>query len=215
MAIRILMAGGTGLVGGLLTRRLLSRNDVALDSLVRSPKLPSERMVDFEALAEEPTQFSCGPADVAISCLGTTLRAAGSPARFRRVDRDFVVAFAQLARRAGASRFILISSVGAGGRGLYLAVKGDTEAAIQTFGFDRVDILRPSLLLGPRTQRRPAEALAQRAAPLFNPLLIGALARYAALDAEIVAAAIETLAFRTAPGVYVHHVPEIRTLARG
>ena len=209
------MAGGTGLVGGLLTRRLLGRNDVALDSLVRSPSQPGERKVNFEALAEDPTRFSCEPTDVAISCLGTTLRAAGSPARFRRVDHDFVVAFARFARHAGTSRFILVSSVGAAGRGLYLSVKGDTEAAIETLGFDRIDVLRPSLLLGTRAQRRPAEALAQRTAPLFNPLLVGPLARYAALDAAVVAGAIETLAFRTAPGVYVHHVPEIRALARG
>lgn len=214
MTIRILMAGGTGLIGGLLTRRLLRRSDVALDSLVRSPTLPCERRIDFDALAADGSAIESGRAEVGVSCLGTTRRAAGSPDAFRRVDHDFVVAFAKLARRSGATRFILVSSVGAGGSGLYLATKGDTEAAIRSLGFDRVDIMRPSLLLGPRADRRPAEFLGQRLAPLLNPFLVGPLARYGAVDADVVAAAIAQLAIHTAPGVYVHHVPEIRALAR-
>jgi len=214
MTTRILMAGGTGLIGRLLTARLLRRPDVELDSLVRSPTLPCERRIDFEALSTDQGGVAAAPAAVGISCLGTTLRAAGSPDAFRRVDHDYVLAFARLARRSGATRFILVSSVGAGGRGLYLTTKGEVEAAIGSLGFDRVDIMRPSLLLGPRADRRPAEFLGQRIAPMLNPLLVGRLARYAALDADIVAAAMAELTTETAPGVYVHHVSEIRALAR-
>ncbi|QNE32942.1 NAD(P)H-binding protein [Sphingomonas sp. NBWT7] len=209
----ILMVGGTGLVGGLVTTRLLRHDDVRLDSLVRSATRVCERPIAFERLVDDPATIPVAVADVGISCLGTTLRAAGSPARFRRVDHDFVVAFARLARRAGARHFILVSSVGAGGRGLYLSVKGEAEAAIRAIGYDRVDILRPSLLLGPRADRRPAEAIAQRVATLIDPLLIGPLRRYAPLRAPLVAAAIETLVSHTAPGVFVHDVPAIRTLA--
>ncbi len=130
MTMRILMAGGTGLVGHLLTNSLLKQSDVELESLVRAPSLPGERKIDFELLAGDPEALRTGHANVAISCLGTTLRSAGSPERFRRVDHDYIVAFAQIARCAGADRFILISSVGAGGRGLYLSVKGETEASV-------------------------------------------------------------------------------------
>ena len=214
MVAHILMAGGTGMVGRLVTRRLLRRGDVELESLVRSPTLPSERSFDFEALASDWRAIVCKPAELGISCLGTTLRSAGSPEAFRRVDHDFVVSFAQLARRAGATRFILVSSVGAGGRGLYLATKGAAEADILSLGFDRVDIVRPSLLLGPRVDRRPAEFLAQRLAPMLNPLLVGPLARYAALDADVVAAAIAQLSTHSLPGVYLHHVPDIQALPR-
>lgn len=214
MTNRILLAGGTGLVGRLLTRRLLQRHDVHLESLVRTATLPCERAIDFDTLTADHAPIDCGPADVGISCLGTTLRAAGSPDQFRRVDHDFIVAFAKVARRAGARRFILISSVGAGGGGLYLQTKGDTEAAIRGLGYDRIDIMRPSLLLGPRADRRPAEYLAQRLAPVLNRLMVGRAARYAALDADVVAAAIEQLAMQTSLGVYVHYVPEIRSLAR-
>lgn len=213
MTTRILLAGGTGLVGGLLTARLAQRPDVRFDSIVRAPRRAAERRVDLEALVADPRLTGDDPVDVGVSCLGTTLRAAGSPQAFRRVDHDYVVAFARAARGRGADRFILVSSVDAGGRGLYLQTKGDTEDAVRALGFGRLDLIRPSLLLGPRRDRRLAEGIAQRLAPLLSPLLRGGLGRYAALDAAVVAAAIDRLVTETAPGVHVHHVDQIRRLA--
>ncbi len=56
--------------------------------------------------------------------------------------------------------------------------------------------------------------MAQRFAPAINPFLIGPLARYAALDADMIAAAMVAHVRRTSPGIYVHHVPAIRALSR-
>lgn len=214
-ATRVLLAGGTGLVGALLTARLASRTDLTVDSLARRPRHASERPVDLAALAADPASSGDQPVDVAVSCLGTTLRAAGSPAAFRRVDHDYVVGFARAARHRGATRFVLVSSVGAGGSGLYLRTKGQTEEAVGKLGFLRLDLVRPSLLLGPRTDRRLAEGIGQRLAPLLSPLMRGGLERYAALDATVVAAAIERLLELAAPGVHTHHVPDLRALAQG
>jgi uncharacterized protein YbjT (DUF2867 family) len=214
MTTRVLLAGGTGLVGGLLADRLRKRPDVELESLVRSPSHPGDCAVDFEVLAADPTLEGGGiPIDVGICCLGTTLRKAGSRPAFRRVDHDYVVAFAQAAKARGADRFILVSSVGAGGRSFYLRVKGETEASVAALGFRRLDLIRPSLLLGPRADRRPAEQIGQVIAPLLNPLLRPGLARYAAVDASVVAGAIERLSSCTDPGVRIHHVPDLVGLA--
>ena len=68
--------------------------------------------VDFERLDE----LVLPEVDDVFCCLGTTRRAAGSAAAFRRVDLDYVVAFARLAKRAGARRFLLVSSLGASTR---------------------------------------------------------------------------------------------------
>lgn len=204
--MNILLAGGTGLVGRAVTQRLAGRNDVALLSLVRTATLPVERAVEFERLAEvEP-----GPVDAGISCLGTTIRTAGSQGAFRRVDHDYVVALASLARNNGARQFILVSSVGAGRGGFYLRVKGEVEAAVGALGFERVDLIRPGLLLGPRAERRPSEQLAQRFAPLLNPFVP---ARYGAIEAEAVAAAITALVGAQKTGRHIHHNPELRALA--
>ena len=216
MTINVLLAGGTGLVGAMVASRLADDPDILLTSLVRSPRRPQDRPTDFEALVDDPAAVAgAGPFDVGISCLGTTLRKAGSEAAFRRVDHDYVVAAARAARAGGATHFILVSSVGAGGRAFYLRVKGETEAAVAALGFERLDLIRPGLLLGDRAERRPAERLAQLAMPALNPLLRGPLEKYAALPARAVAEAIAHLVRAGAPGKHVAHTREILRLASG
>jgi uncharacterized protein YbjT (DUF2867 family) len=70
-----------------------------------------------------------------------------------------------------------------------------------------VHILRPSLLIGARDESRPAEAFAQRMAPLLAPLCIGPLRKYRPISGEDVAAAMVTLAMRPAAGVHIHDLP--------
>jgi hypothetical protein len=82
--------------------------------------------IDFEALVVDPLGVK-GPdrVDLGISCLGTTIRKAGTPAASRRVDHDYVLAIARTALGKGARQFIMASLVGAGGSGFYLSVKGE------------------------------------------------------------------------------------------
>jgi uncharacterized protein YbjT (DUF2867 family) len=215
--LKVLLAGASGLVGSAVAADLAKRDEVALTSLVRQPRSGAERKIDFEALVADPigTVGSLGVdrADVAISCLGTTIRTAGSQAAFRRVDHDYVLGFARAALQLGARQFILVSSVGAGGAGFYLSVKGEIEEAVAALGFDRIDILRPGLLLGKRRERRVGEGLAQMVAPLLAPALRGGLSRYAAIEAKKVADAIVGLTGTTGSGRHVHHNPEILSWA--
>ncbi len=65
-------------------------------------------------------------------------------------------------------RIVYLSSMGAGGRGAYLAARGRAEAAIRASGLP-FTLCRAPLLTGPdRDERRPLEALA---ATLLRPLL--------------------------------------------
>jgi uncharacterized protein YbjT (DUF2867 family) len=214
MTHHVLLAGGTGLVGTRLTRLLSAHRDVAPTSLVRTPRSPAEWAIDFEALVADPLEVT-GPdrIDVGISCLGTTIRKAGSQTAFHRVDRDYVLAVARAALGKGARQFIMISSVGAGGSGFYLRVKGEVEAALKSLGFPRLDIIRPGLILGERQERRPFEKLAQQVAPLLDPVLVGGLRRYASVSADTVAAAIASLIGKTEPGCHIHQSPELSGLA--
>lgn len=202
----ILLGGGTGLVGGLLTRRLLARDDVALTSLVRRGTAAHERVTDFDSLIADPhataTAMGLGRVDVGISCLGTTIRIAKTQAAFRRVDFDTVIALAKAAKALGARQFIVVTSAGAkqGAGNFYLSVKGDTEAALGTLGFERLDILRPGLILGPRAERRPAEEWAQRAAAWVNPVVKAVAPNYAAVPAKDVASTILRLIGDEGPG---------------
>ncbi|GGE01240.1 NAD-dependent dehydratase [Polymorphobacter glacialis] len=205
----VLLAGATGMVGSRVLARLLAARVSVVPVGRRATGIAGEVVADFAALPELPA------AEVAICALGTTIRAAGSEAAFRAVDHDAVLAFARAAKAAGASRFILVSSVGAdaGSRVFYSRVKGEVEAALGAMGFARLDIVQPGLILGPRAERRPAEAFFQRLMPVLNPLLVCGLARYGAVSAGDIARAIVKLSVRVVPGRFVHHNRAIRALA--
>ena len=64
------------------------------------------------------------------------------------------------------------------------------EEAVSDLGFASVDILQPSLLLGPRKTLRPLEITGRIFAPLINPLLTGPREAYRAIPAETVAKAM-------------------------
>jgi uncharacterized protein YbjT (DUF2867 family) len=207
------VAGGTGVVGGALLELL--GKDAHYDrvtSLVRrgvaAPPGVVVQQVDFERLED----FALPAVDDAFCCLGTTRRDAGSAAAFRRVDFDYVVAFARLAKRFGARRFMLVSSLSAspGSRFLYTRTKGECEAAISGLGFAVVVILRPSFLIGVRAQKRAFEAGAIRVAQLIGPLLAGSLRRYAPVQAGAVARTLARAAASAPAGITVIESERIR-----
>jgi uncharacterized protein YbjT (DUF2867 family) len=215
--IDVALIGGSGLIGKKVVQRLAPRDDIAFISYVRrEPHIRYERQLDFEMLLHDGGEvLGVEHIDVAISCLGTTMKDAGSKGAFRRVDYDYVRAFAQAARRYGARQFILVSSVGASRRtsNYYLYVKAEIEAAILKLGYERVDIIRPGLLLGSRREFRLGEWLAGRFVPLLHPLLRGEKARYRATRAETVARAVAELTGAGAPGQFLYENPQLDLVA--
>ena len=197
-----LVAGATGLVGGELVRQLAEHPSYARLAVLlrRLPEAPlPERvepvLVDYEHLDRSAAWFAV---DDLFCALGTTIRQAGSQAAFRRVDHDYVVAVAQLARERGARHFLLVSSLGADARSrvFYSRVKGEVESAVRTPGYPSLTIVRPSLLLGPRSEFRLGEALVKPLAPLFPR-------RYRPVHARAVAATMIRAALEDRPGVRI------------
>jgi uncharacterized protein YbjT (DUF2867 family) len=213
-----MVAGGTGMVGGLVLQTLLEAPDYTrVYALTRRPfnsEHPriANRVVTFDRMAEQLKGLT---AQDAYCCIGTTRAAAGSDEAFRDVDLDAVVSFAQGARALQATRLIVLSSVGADARSknLYLRTKGEMEVAVSSLGFQSVDILQPSLLLGPRKEFRPIEVTGRIFAPLINPLLTGTREMYRAIPAEVVAKAMLGASRRGAKGVYRYTHSGIRQLA--
>jgi uncharacterized protein YbjT (DUF2867 family) len=200
------VAGGTGLVGSILLPLLASDARYhSVTSLVRretpAPSGIVVQQVDFERLEE----LALPAVEDAFCCLGTTRRAAGSAAAFRRVDLDYVVAFARVAKRAGAQRFMLVSSLGAssGSPFLYPRTKGECEAAISAIGFTAVVIVRPSFLVGIRPQARSGEGMALLVGRAIRPLLVGPLRKYAPVDASAVARTLVRAAASAPAGVTI------------
>ena len=218
----VLLAGATGLVGGLAVQRWLTRDDgpLLLAPVRRPLALTHPRLLALpggwdETAIRSALESSGAQLQAYACCLGTTIRQAGSREAFLEVDRDLVLALGGIAHRLGARQALLISSVGASAQSgnFYLRVKGEAERGLGALGFERVDCLRPGLLLGERGERRPAEALGQRLAPLANLLARGPLRRYRAIAADDVAAAMVSLCGRAGDGRHVHEYDAIKAAA--
>ena len=198
---RLLILGATGLVGQQVLAQALADPGMAQvvaptrRSLAPHPKLLNP-IVDFKALP----QADWWAADAVVCCLGTTLKLAGSPAAFREVDHDHVLAAARLARAAGTPTFALNSSLGAsaGSGNLYLRTKGETEDSLAALGFASLTLVRPSLMDGgPRPDFRLGEAVGLWLFRLARPLIP---ARYRAVRTEVVARALLQAARQAPPG---------------
>ena len=198
------IAGASGLVGGELLRLLLA--DGAFDRVVsvgrrtvavESPKLTQVR-VDF---ADAASFEALAPADVAFSCLGTTIKKAGSREAFRAVDHDAVLAFAKAARAKGAKALVHVSSLGAdrSSRTFYASVKGEVEEDLAALGFESVFALRPSILDGERAESRPLERVGLAFARALGPVL----GKYRPTEASAVARTMIAKARSMDPGAHV------------
>lgn len=176
----------------------------------------SHNKVENRIIAFEDLDGTALPdVDDAFCCLGTTRKKAGSDEAFRKVDLDYVLAFARAAKRAGARRFLLVSALGADERSrlLYTRVKGQAETAVNARGFHLVGIARPSFLLGHRDNPRPGEAAVLAMGRALAPLLLGPLQRYRPISARAVAAGLVHMAMTAPDGVTVMSSEELAATA--
>ncbi len=204
------LAGGSGLVGGVLLRELLEDDHFTQVVSVgrrgmafQHPKL-TQAVADFSS----PSGFeSLPPPDAGFGCLGTTIRKVGSAEAFRKVDHDAVLAFAQAARDKGARVFVHVTALGADphSRVFYNSVKGEIERDVALLGFPSVYALRPSILDGARQESRPAEYLGLIVARGLGPLL----GRYRPTPVVAVAKRMIASAKAAAPGAHVIEAGEI------
>ncbi len=118
---------------------------------------------------------------------------------------------ATAARERGAKQFLVVSALGAdaGSRVFYNRIKGEMEAAVTALGFPACQIFRPSLLLGPRAERRFGERLAAR---LTRPLR-NVLGKYRPIHRDAVAAAMVRIAATAPAGLHVYESDRIAAIA--
>lgn len=176
---KVLLAGATGLVGGLILHALLADQTVSeVHALSRRPlsvyhpKL-QVHIVDFRSLPVLPQ------VDEVYLALGTTIKVAGSQAAFRAVDLEANLMVAQAAYLAGARRVGLVSAAAANSTSsmFYNRVKGELEDALKAMSLTALVIAQPSLLLdyrdGLQQPTRIGELIAIPIAKLLAPILPG------------------------------------------
>lgn len=212
----ILLAGATGLVGSAVLPLLLAdARVVRVIALVRDP-LPQahpklEQWVGDDLLAV------LGPVsvDAVICCLGTTIGKAGSQAAFIAVDKALPLGIARWAKAQAVPAFCIISAMGAGAgsRIFYSRVKGEVELELEAMDFPSLSLFQPSVLTGPRRERRAGEGLASGLLQVAGPLLAGSLADYRAMPHHVLARGLVQAALAAVPGIHRLRYREICRMA--
>src|ERR1700720_1466994 len=147
--------GSTGLTGAFLVRDLLADSAITKVMSVsrRSLNISDSKLTEVlvSDLAELPTIQSKIRGELYFSCLGTTIKAAGSKENFEKVDHAAIVDFAKIANAHDAKSFTLVSAMGANAKSMlfYNRVKGRTEDDVKPLGLPSLIIFRPALLVGP------------------------------------------------------------------
>lgn len=193
-----IVVGATGLVGANLVKQLCEREEyISVLTLNRNPlnikheKLV-QKMISFDDLVEGDLEY----ADEVFCCLGTTRKKAGSREQFEKVDFEYPLRVAAIAKNKGIEHFLVISAMGASehSAAYYSRVKGKVEGALIKMGFPRLSIIRPSLLTGERKEFRLGERFGAAIMKVTNPLLIGGLKKYRSIEASQVAMAMIAIA---------------------
>ena len=187
--MKALIIGATGATGKDLVTQLLADDTYSeVHCFVRKPltlthpKLHAH-VVDFET-PEAWSDLLHG--DVAFSCLGTTLAAAGSKKAQWRVDYDYQYTFAEHCRQNGVPTFVLVSAAGAKAQSklFYNRMKGQLEDAVKALGFPRLLIFQPSILIRSNSDRG-GENFTVKVFNFLNKL--GILKRYRPMPTAVLA----------------------------
>jgi uncharacterized protein YbjT (DUF2867 family) len=187
--------GSTGLIG-VQVSDLLEKNQQVEKYYFISRTKPLDLKKKGNHIAFDDGKYTLpDDSDAAICCLGTTMKKAGSKSAFQKVDLEMVIDFAQRAKNAGVKRFAVVSSIGANPKSgnFYLRTKGEMEEQLKAIGFERLVIVRPSLLLGNRIEKRLGEDIGKILYNVFRFLFIGPLSKYRGVQAVDVAKAMIVL----------------------
>jgi uncharacterized protein YbjT (DUF2867 family) len=196
---KAIVLGATGLVGHLLTEKLLEDagySQVLVFSRkpfgVRHAKL-TETRTDLLSLEDVKDAFM---GDVVFCCVGTTETKTPDLAQYKAIDYGIPVAAARLCEENGISNYLVVSALGANpkSRFFYNRIKGEMEVDVLKCQIPNIHLLQPSLIGGLRNEKRKGERFAQLVMGFLKPLLLGPLAKYKMIDPNDIAAAMIFLA---------------------
>ena len=139
-------------------------------------------------------------------CLGTTIAVAGSKENFRKVDFDYPLEIAKIAKFNGTDTFSIVTAMNADANSsvFYNQVKGEIEDSIAKLSFKSYNVFRPSLLLGERKDFRFGERIGKFFAKGLSFLMIGGLKKFRAIQASAVAFAVFNLTKLAHEGINVY-----------
>lgn len=210
-----LIAGATGLVGSELLKLLLENTQYAqVISLQRNPAtIIHPKLITVQTDFSNLQDISIPNITDAFCCLGTTIKKAGSKKQFEKIDLDLPLAIANRLIQAGLQHYVVISSMGANATSFffYNQVKGRLEMKLaELIEIAKITIVRPSLLIGERKEKRIGEAIGIRIASRIKKI-IGV--QIGIESSDVAKAMVQIAEERTSFGIQIYESNALKKLA--
>jgi uncharacterized protein YbjT (DUF2867 family) len=193
---KAIVFGSSGFIGSHLLRKLLNSTDYEQVTAVARKNLnithPNLRILiaDYDSLTDLKSEIA---ADEVFIALGTTKAKSPVEAEYYKVDHDYPVLAAQIAKERGAKSVFLVTAVDANpnAKFFYVRTKGETERDVIALDFEHTNIFRPSMIVGDRNENRSMlEGALMKFWPALNPLLTWKDGKYRGITGEDVAKAM-------------------------
>jgi uncharacterized protein YbjT (DUF2867 family) len=217
MAYKAIIAGASGLIGSNLLNILLQEQQYDEVLILVRKELPIQHkklvqlVIDFDDLDKHASALT----GHALFCsLGTTRHKTPDKEQYWKIDHDYPLQLAQLAKQNGVSQFHLVSAIGANAKSstFYIKLKGAVEEDIQRLNLNVLHIYQPSMLIGDRKDSRLEEKIVSGLFKVIDPLLIGGLKKYRSIKASTVAYAMYKKSLETDTGTFIHTSDKIQTI---
>ena len=215
--MKALILGATGLVGNELLQLLEADNRFEQIDLLtrrelelREVKVVNHR-VDYNTLKELPIHHI---PDVLFVAFGTTLKKAGSKEEQLKIDVTIPTKIMKLARDLGVKNCVLISALGVSLKSpfFYSRMKAQLDENAKQLGFDKLVIIKPSVLDGLRQEKRAGEKISIQIGNVLGKS--GLIDKYKPVKSLNVAKCMIQTNFELANGYHEVHSGEINTYAK-
>lgn len=165
--------------------------------------------VDFE---KQMATVHFEGAEKCVITLGANISQVGFETH-KKVEHDYVISSAKIAKQAGVKHLSVLSSVGADKESWFgaLQLKGSMEQALVDQGFESLSIFRPSMIM---TEREGASIWEKMGVWFFSYFDWMVPDNYKGTRIEVLAKAMMTATEQGKPGVSFYYVPDIKELGK-
>jgi uncharacterized protein YbjT (DUF2867 family) len=199
MSKTAIILGASGLTGSVVLDKLLVDDRYSTIKIFsrksinnRNPKI-IERTGNLFELEKFKDDFN---ADEVYCCIGTTAKKTPDKTVYKKIDYGIPVEAAKLCVENGIDTFLVMSSLGADPKSsvFYNRTKGEMECDVLKENITNTYILRPSFIIGDRSEKRIGESIGVGVIKLLRFILIGKLKKYRTIEAVKIARVMIQLA---------------------
>lgn len=190
-----ILIGATGLTGSCLLNDLLENNDFTKIIIfsrkttgIKHPKI-EEHIIDLFKIKNYKHLIQ---GDVAFCCIGTTRSKTPDKEIYTKIDCGIPSDLAIICNENKVDCFLVISSMGAKANSntFYLKTKGMMERLVLNSGIKNIYVLRPSIIIGNRNEKRFTERFVKILFKCFDFFMVGIFEPYKSIHAKDIAKAM-------------------------